>query len=346
MVTIKEIASKAGVSTTSVSYALNGSTEISDATRLKILKIANEIGYQPNSIAKSLRTKKTLTIGVIAEDITVFNIPEIINGIGEYSEGKGYNLILNNLRLYKRLGNNYSQISKFKREITDVINIIINKHVDGFIYIGAHYRDVTGIVENIENPIVYTYCFTSEKGGNWVNYNDEDTAYAVTKYLIDKGHSRIAAITGMTESIPSQKRLKGFQRAIIDNQIIINPYYLKVGNWEYKSGYQMAVELLSQEKPPTAIFAFNDAMAEGVLEAASARGLKVPDDLSLIGFDNMDYCNYLSPRLTSVKLPLVEMGVSAAELLIDILENKRKPGHTIKLECSIVERESVVALKE
>ncbi len=347
MVTLKEVAKRANVSTTTVSYVLNGCDhQVSRETKEKVLEIVKELNYKPNKIAKSLRTNKTNTIGIIVEDITVFNTPDIINGIGDYAEKHGYNIILNNLRVYKRLGNNYSDVVKCKKNISSLIETILSRETDGIIYIGAHYRDVTGIMDSSVKPIVYTYCYAGGDSSNWVNFNDEAAAYEVTEYLIGFGHKRIAVITGMVDSIPCQERLKGYQKAIIDNNLLINPAYVKVGDWQYQSGYTAAKELLSDSLPPTAIFAMNDLIAGGVIDAARDMDVKIPEDLSLIGFDNRECSFYYVPKLTTVEIPLNEMGRLSAQFLVDIIENNKSGNLNAKLKCKLIKRESVSRISE
>ena len=342
MTTLKEIAKRANVSTATVSNVLNqNDSQVGIGTKELVLKIIKEMNYQPNRIAKSLRTKKTHTIGIIIEDITVFNSPAIINGIGEYAEEHGYNIILNNLRLYQRVGNNYADIEKCRNNISNLIESILSTDTDGVIYVGAHYRDVTGIAQGIRKPIVYTYCYADHKNSNWVNFDDEEASYDVVEYLMSYGHERIGLITGMVNSIPSQERLKGYQRAIINNKLFINPGYIKVGDWTYESGYIKAKELLSEPYPPTAVFAMNDLMAGGAIKAAGEMGLRIPEDLSLVGFDNRESSFFFVPKLTTVEIPLAEMGKLSAQSLIELLQDLQPTHKNIKLKCKILPRNSV-----
>ena len=344
MVTLKEVAKRANVSVATVSNVLNGNfSQVGFETKEHVLRVIQEMNYRPNKIAKSLRTSRTQTIGVIIEDITVFSAPDIIDGIGSYVEDHGYNIILNNLRLHRKVGNHYADIDKFRAGITTLNEVILSSDHDGAIYVGAHYRDVTNIIGHVDKPIVYTYCYSNDKNSSWINFNDEGASFDVTEYLIGYGHKRIAIITGMLDSIPCQERLKGYQRAILDHQLFINPGYIRVGDWEFESGYRQAIALLSEPNPPTAIVAMNDNMAGGVLKAAIERGLQIPRDLSLVGFDNREFSHFYVPSLTTVEIPLQEMGKMAAETLIQRLGNPRYIPENIKLDCRIVPRETVAA---
>lgn len=345
MPTLKDIAKKTGFSVAAVSYALNGNTaQVAPETSRIILEAARDLNYVPNRIAKSLRTSKTFSLGVVAEDITVFCSPEMIDGIGEYAEGKGYQLILNNLRLYARLGQRYirgSVIEQYKEQVRHIVYDTMDREVDAYIYVGGHYRDVHDIFPEVEKPLVYTYCFCGDRESNWVIYDDEELGYMMTQHLLVHGHRRIGVVTGIAGSIPSAKRMEGYERAMREAGLALTPAYICEGDWEGKAGYQGGCHLLGLKTPPTAIFAFNDAMAQGVMQAAAIRGVSIPGELSLVGCDNMHFCDYLYPRLTSAQLPLREMGAEAARFAIDLLEGGVGPGQHAKLSCTLVPRDSV-----
>lgn len=345
MATIKEIAKLANVSTATVSYVLNDPSKISEETRERVMEIIEQANYKPNSIAKSLKVKKTNTIGIITEDITVFNTPEIIDGIDEYAEKNNYHIILENVRLYKRIGNNYKDTSKFTGIIHEITSVLLSKQVEGIIYVGAHCRNLSDLIDKLPVPVVYTYCYTDSDVS--VNYDDESAAYEITKYLLKMNHQQIGVITGLIGSVQCQDRLKGYQRALYEHNILFNPEYMKIGNWERESGYTAGKELLSLPKRPTAIFALNDFMAGGVIDAATELGVNIPSDLSLVGFDNRE-CSYsYTPKLTTMGLPLNKMGIKSAEALIYLITNNGKTDYSrdVKLKCELFERKSVVELK-
>jgi LacI family transcriptional regulator len=340
MVRLKDIAEKAGVSTATVSYVLNNKGNVSEETRKKILKILDELEYKPNQIAKSLKTRKTSTVGVIVEDITVFNAPEIIDGINECAEEHGFSILLTNLRLYKRIGNNFSNVDKCKHLITNAVDSLLSKQVDGIIYIGVHTRNVTGLISEIDKPLVYTYCFADS--GYSVNYDDEFASFEATNYLIEMGHRKIALISGLIDSIPAHERFNGYHKALMKHQLILNPSYVKTGDWSYESGYKMAKDLLQQKEPPTAILAMNDLMAGGVLEACRELGIQVPQDLSVIGFDNRECSLYYTPKLTTMDLPLRKMGAKSMEKILRLLNGESETIEmNTKLRCRLIVRESV-----
>jgi LacI family transcriptional regulator len=340
MVRIKDVAEKAKVSTATVSHVLNNTGKISEETQKKVKKVIKELNYQPNRIAKSLKLKKTNTIGVIVEDITVFNAPEIVDGINKYADEHGWSIIMTNMRLNQLYGNKSVRDEMCIKHAPKAAQELVNKQVDGILYIGVHARDMSGIIPEIKVPIVYTYCYTSEENGYFVNYNDELTAYNATKYLIELGHKKIATISGLINSYPSRKRFDGYYKALSDYNLVFSPDYVKTGNWEYESGYTQGKLLLQSKEPPTAILGMNDLMAAGVLEACRELGLTVPDDISVMGIDDREMSFYLSPSLTTMKIPLTQMG----SLSMDTLDKLVK-GEEVKrpemLGCELVIRKSV-----
>lgn len=345
MATIKEIARMANVSTATVSHVLNGTARISDETRERVLKVVKGVNYRPNIIAKSLKIRKTNSIGIITEDITVFNTPGIIDGINECAEKYDYHIILNNIMLYKKVGNKYKDAARYTGIVSDIVGDLVGRQVDGIIYVGAHCRNVAGLIGDSSIPLVFAYCYSSSGADASIYYDDETAACELTKYLIDKGHRKIGVITGLPESVQCQERLKGYQRALFENNILFNPNYMKAGDWEFEKGYAAGRELMSLANHPTAVFSMNDVMAGGVIEAVAELGLNIPGDLSLVGFDNRECSWSYSPRLTTMALPLKEIGRTAAETIIGLLQgNPVIKGNTIKLQCSLIERKSVLPL--
>ncbi|MFC6547942.1 LacI family DNA-binding transcriptional regulator [Cohnella cellulosilytica] len=337
-VSIKEIAAKANVSIATVSYVLNGTRNVRPKTKERVLRVIEELNYQPNDIAKSLKSKKTNTIGVIAEDVTVFNVPEIIDGINDYADGHDLHIVLTNLRLHKRVGHHYADVEAYRKYAANAVSDLMSKQVEGIIYVGIHPRDVTGLIDTRDKPIVYTYCYTQNDLS--IQYNDEQAAYDSVCYLRDKGHRRIAVITGLMDSIPSRLRFNGYYKAVMEHQLPFEPQLIKVGDWGLDSGLRATKELLELAEPPTAVLVMNDVMAAGTLRAAWEKGIRVPEELSIIGFDNREFSDYLKPRLTTMDLPLHEMGYSSMRSLMRMVNGE--PIEPVPMPaCVMLERESV-----
>ncbi|MFD3260623.1 LacI family DNA-binding transcriptional regulator [Paenibacillus lentus] len=342
-ISIKDIAAKANVSTATVSYVLNGTRNVRPKTRERVLAVIEELNYKPNDIAKSLKRRRTNTIGVIAEDVTVFNTPEIIDGINDYGDRHDLHILLTNLRLDKRIGRDFDSVEKYRKYATSAVSELLSKQVDGIIYIGVHTRDLSGLIDTEGKPIVYTYGYTQDDVA--IQYNDEQASYEAMSYLVQKGHRRIAIISGLMDSIPSRLRLNGYYKAVTDFELPFDPLYIKMGDWERESGYRLTMELLALPEPPTAIVSMNDVMVVGVLEAANEAGVKVPADLSVIGFDNREFSDYLTPRITTMDIPLHEMGYRAMEVLHDFMRGKKSEPMKMPV-CRLIERDSVAAPKK
>ncbi|AIQ52839.1 LacI family DNA-binding transcriptional regulator [Paenibacillus sp. FSL R7-0331] len=335
---IKDIALKANVSIATVSYVLNGTRNVRPETHRRVTEAIEELNYKPNDIAKSLKRNRTNTIGVIAEDITVFNAPEIIDGINDYGDRHDLQILLVNLRLDKRIGRNFGDTEVYSKYAENAVSELLRKQVDGIIYIGVHTRDLTGLIDVEGKPIVYTYGYTQDNLS--IQFNDEQASYEAMAYLVSKGHRRIAIISGLMDSIPSRHRLKGYYRAVTEFELPFDPLLIKMGDWERDSGYRLTGELLDLPEPPTAILSMNDVMVVGVLQMAGERGVSIPDELSVIGFDNREFSDYLQPSITTMGLPLHEMGFQAMESLYQLINGNQV--HELKMpECRLIERGSV-----
>ncbi len=344
-ISIKDIAKNANVSTATVSYVLNGTRNVRPKTRERVLSVIREMNYKPNEIAKSLKSQRTNTIGVIAEDVTVFNVPQIIDGIHYYADQHDLHILLTNMRLQTRVGHRYDEVDKYRMHAENAVNELLSKQVEGIIYIGVHPRDVTDLIDTQGKPIVYTYCYTKEDVS--IQYNDEQASYDAMKYLVEKGHKRIAIITGLIDSMPSRLRLNGYYRAVTDWELTFDPQYIQMGDWGLESGYELTKKLLALSNPPTAILAMNDLMAVGALRAAHDAKIAVPEQLSIMGFDNRDFSNYVVPRLSTMNLPLHEMGYIAMKSIMHQISGEEHELDALEQSplCTLIDRESVAPPK-
>ena len=216
MATIKEIAKACGVSVATVSNILNKKPGASEATRNLVLKTAKEMNYMPNYVAKNLKARNTRSIGVIAEDMTIFSIPDIIDGITEYCEKVKYQILLTNLRLYKKYNDYYYHRTDYYGLVDEEIRKLIATQVDGIIYVTAHERIMHCIPDNLSIPAVMAYGYTESKNIPSVVVDDERGAYEMIRYLIAQGHKKIGVITGKADSLHAQARLIGYQKALRD----------------------------------------------------------------------------------------------------------------------------------
>lgn len=339
MATIRSIAEEANVSIATVSKVLNGKSGVKDQTRQRILQVAQDLNYRPNLNARSLKLGRVQTIGIISEDLTVFNAPEIIDGIAVSCDAAGYHYILANLRLFKRFGRRLNE-DEYVDLVLDAIDVLLSKQVAGIIYIGSHSHLVLSLSEHPEVPFVCAYCISRNDRIPSVVYNDEKAAYDLTNCLIKHGDTRIGMITGVPSSPHTINRSRGHMRALYDNRIPYDPCLTFNGDWERDCGFTFCKQLI--EAGATAIFAQNDIMALGVLEYCNANGIQVGKDLRLIGFDNREVAQFCRPRLSTVAIPLYEIGQTAAQNMLQILSGNQPEKSLIELPCKIIERESTL----
>ncbi len=344
MATIRDIAKICNVSVATVSNIINGKGGASEETAARVRKVADELNFAPNMIAKNLKQRSTRTIGVLTEDLTVFNMPEIVDGIDSYYEEKKYHVLLSNLRLFRKYGDAYYESEEYFSQVAEELKIMLAKQVEGIIYIGCQVRNIPCIPKKFPIPIVVAYSYTENKGVPSVVFNDEQAAYDATKELIGCGHKRIAILCGPANNLHTQQRLQGYQRALFENEILFNPAFVLPGGWTYQAGYEAAERLF--QLGVTAVFAMNDLLAGGVLDRAKERGIRVGEDLSIIGFDNREISKVYNPPLTTVQLPLTEIGREAASLMLDLIcKNEEVQLTRHKMNCSLVRRASVSAPK-
>jgi LacI family transcriptional regulator len=340
MITIKEIARLIGVSTATVSNVLNGKPGAAGAEKVReITEAARNLHYMPNILAKNLQQQKTNTIGVITEDLTVFNTPEIVDGIDACCEENNYEIILENMRLFKRYNNDFTGTPEHHELLDLMTRNMTAKQVEGIVYVGYHCREISFLPSWVQVPFVYAYCYPKEKIYPSVLFDDEKAAADVTRLLIGKGHHSIGVICGPASSYHTLARLKGYKTALAENGIKPKSCFILYGDWERSSGYRLAAQLL--DHGVSAIFSFNDMMASGVYELAAERGLQIGKDISLFGFDNRIISQGYFPALSTVQPPLNEIGRCCAEIILDRIKHNRTDRKQVLLPCTILERRSV-----
>lgn len=354
MVTLKEIASKCNVSVTTVSNILNGKPKVSEETKQAVLQVVKEMGYQPNYMAQGLRRKKTQTIGIIAEDIAQFTTPKMVESIMAYCEEMGYRTIVQNLRLYGRWQDSwYNQEEEYQYVLELVLQELRSLKVDGIIYLAGHARIIHYFSRKFSMPVVMAYAYTKSPDIPSIVIDDTKSSFELINYLLSLGHKKIGVVAGREDNIHTQKRLLGYQEALYGAGVLFNPEWIRYGNWERESGYQAAGALV--EAGATAIFCMADRMAGGVYDYLEEQGLKVGEDISVVGFDDQDIAEFFRPALTTVRLPLSEIGHEAARLLLKKIEETEEETCgdkevqpeivEIAIPCTFVERKSVTAIR-
>ena len=325
-VSASDVARICGVSRTTVSFVLNNTPgkKISEETRQRVLKVAHDLNYVPNQQARKLAMMRHFSIGFfICHPQSIFSdafIPKLIEGIAQRLNKFRIRLILQPVKLKQ---SNYYELAR-------------KEDIDGIILINTHDRD-EGLKKLIEKkfPVVVIGKINDERVVQ-IDIDNFKSAKEAVEYLIALGHNRIAMIThASTIYCAAKDRLEGYLDAIRSSGIKIDQNLIKTGNFTEESGYQAMVELLDKQKRPTAVFAGNDVIAYGAIKAIKDRGLKIPDDISIVGFDDDYLSRYLNPPLTTVAVPAEGLGSEAATLLMNMIgtnssiKSKRKilPSH-------------------
>ncbi|RXZ01685.1 LacI family DNA-binding transcriptional regulator [Fictibacillus sp. S7] len=333
MVTIKDIAKLANVSHTTVSRALNNSPYIKEPTKRRILEIASQLNYTPNYNAKNLVMQKSHTIGLFFTSITNGTSPiflaDTIKGVNSVI-GQEFNLFVRGIDDY------------------DDFSSINNMRFDGIILMSQSEADNTFIYHVMQKriPLIVLNREIQEQGLINLLSNDQVGARQAVEHLITNGHKDIALIEGKRGFKSAQARKEGYMAALIENELLIHKEYQVEGHYDMQSGYTAMNQLLNLDRPPTAVFCSNDDMAIGAMNAVFARGLKVPDDMSIVGFDDIGFAQYTTPRLTTVKRPVEKISIEGAKRLLAAIS--QVPGQGVKLfeNTSLIVRDSVKDLKE
>ncbi|RUT31588.1 LacI family transcriptional regulator [Paenibacillus zeisoli] len=330
--TIKDVAKKANVSIATVSRVLNNLTGYSDKTKQKVLRTIEEMGYQPNMIARGLINKRTRTIGVLFPNVSSSFSSALLHGIEEFAYNHNYSVVVCNT-------------DEDGKRTLKCLQVLREKQVDGIVFASELLKDeYYKVLEAIQIPVVLVSSETNYPGVPYVKVDDRVAAYEATEYLIHKGHKRIAMIGGTKgDPIAGVPRVEGYMKALKDHGIPCMEEYIAYGDFGFASGCSAMEELLKRSLDFTAVFAASDEMAIGVLSVAARRGIRVPDELSVIGYDNVELAEMVVPPLTTVNQPLNEMGSNACEKLIDMIETGKISQNSIA-QHHIVERQTVRAL--
>ncbi|MCF8240317.1 MAG: LacI family transcriptional regulator [Melioribacteraceae bacterium] len=336
MITINDIANQVGVSISTVSRVLNHKSKkyrISSKTEEQILKAADELGYRPNELARGLRLKKTHSIGLVVPDIANPFFANVTQIIQKQAYEAGYSLIVCNTN------------EDISLEIEHV-ELLRRKGVDGYIImpVGTLFEHIEDLVEH-KKPLVLLDRNIEHIDANCVVVDNYKGAFQATSYLIENGHTRIAIIQGLRNTYTNNERVKGYLDALRKNGLEIDETLMVGKDFRKENGYIETKMLLNLENPPTAIFAFSDLITLGTLQAFLEESIKVPEDISLITFDDIDFAPYLFSPLTAVRQPRQMLGEVAVKLLIDDLKSKgRIERKKIVLDPKLITRKSVKLL--
>lgn len=337
MATIRKIAEKAKVSIATVSRALNNDPKVTEETKKLILKIANELNYKPNIVARNFAKKTSNIIGLILPDITDEFFSELIKGVDEVTYQHNYFTMVISSHRYLQLESTLSSVLR-------------NGLLGGLILLVPNINaSLKNILSQTKIPFVLISGGMNTTNYDVVSVDNYQGAYDITNYLIKKcGYTKIAHITGPTDNDDAKIRLKAFKDSCLENNISIPKNFIVEGDFTRESGLKSGMELMSLKNKPEVIFAANDMMALGCYDAASKKGLSIPDDIAVVGFDDIFVSQYLNPPLTTVRAQIEDEGKKAAELLIEKIKSKNSVNNQpkkIKIATELVIRNSTKIVK-
>jgi DNA-binding LacI/PurR family transcriptional regulator len=335
MATIKQIAKLAGVSVGTVSNVLNELSSVREPARQRVLAAIDSLGYQPSQLGRALRKDKSNIIVMIVPDITNPFFPGVVRGAEDVAFQNGYRLVLCNS------DNTYAKESAYMRELRTY-------RPSGLIIVPADLsqgEDEARAYVKAGSAVVYVDRIPPRWRGDAVTSAHESGAYEATRHLISLGHKRIATITGPMRGTSAVERLAGFKRAMKEARLPFPPEYVQEAEFNRSSGQEKASYLLGLRTRPTAIFAANDLIAMGAMKAAREAGLCCPDDISIFGFDNLEMDDGTMPSLSTVDQSTSELGVRAAQIVINRVAGDTNPAKRICIPTSLRLRGSTGSLK-
>nr|WP_208403281.1 LacI family DNA-binding transcriptional regulator [Paenibacillus sp. BK720] len=326
---IVDVAKRAGVSAATVSRVLNESSLVSEKTKIKVLKAIEEMDYHPNAAAKHLRSQRTMTLGIIVPDINVSYFSEIIKGIENKAYAHKYKVLI------------CDSDNQIEKEM-EYLGLLPDKTVDGMILVTPRVSDDTineyvqkGYVIGVVGRAVVHEDILSCKTDN-VKFSNE-----AVRHLVEQGHQQIAYIGGYSDSLENYERMEGYMKALKEGKIPFLPTLIDNGDFEETGGYQAFNRLLERNQSFTAVYCANDEMALGVYRACRERGIRIPEDMAVVGVDNNRITEYLLPALSTVEQPKYEMGSHLTEKLIAQMNgNEQSAQKKYVIESKLIKRES------
>ncbi len=326
--TIRDVARQAGVSHQTVSRVINGSDDVLPETRAVVEAAIEDLGYRPSAIARSMARGLTHTLAIISPNLTDYTFASVIEGAE--IEARQHN--------YFVLSSSASDSQSFHELVEELVG---HRRVDGLIVINPYADErYQQVPENF--PVVFVGARSHDKNVCSISLDDEMVAYEATQHLLSLGHKRIGLVTGPMEEDCSQDRLAGFRRALNEAGVAFDEALVFEGDWSASSGRAALLDFVKKGDVPTAVFAQNDRMAMGVLRAARDVNLNVPDQLSVIGVDDMPLSSYFDPPLTTMRQDMPLIGQEAIRKLMEILQDKTVEPNVLKLPAQLVIRQSTV----
>ncbi|MBI4634665.1 MAG: LacI family DNA-binding transcriptional regulator [Deltaproteobacteria bacterium] len=334
-ITIKDVAQRAGVNASTVSRVINSDSKLSirEETKRRVLDAIRELGYHPNSIARNLRLKTSDAIGMLIPDITNPLFPEVIKGVENLASEKDLSLIL------CHTWDNHEKELK-------MIRFLLNRRVDGLLLASVHMRaEAIEEIEKSGTPYVLVNRGNRKDVSAYVVADNTAGAKMAVHHLIGLGHKKIAHIAGFLYTDTGLERIEGYRKELNLADIPFNSDYMVEAGYTEPEGYKAMNKLLLLPDRPTAVFAANDLLAMGAILAIHEKGLSVPEDISVVGFDGIWLVERITPALTTVKVPLNEMGYLAMNMLFNKMKGMPVEQERIVLKPSLVVRCSTDRVK-
>jgi LacI family transcriptional regulator len=325
---MRDVAERAGVSATTVSHVINGTRPVSEELRTRVLAAMDALDYRPNLLARSLRRGQAYLVGMIIPDVSNPYFAEVARGVEDTVCVQDYSVILCNTDNDPRRERLYAT-ALTRNQVGGMLLASVDVSADDYRVLRAQRIPLVMINRDAPGEAVDQVLTNSVRGG-----------YLATRHLVELGHRRIACITGPSQTTPSAERVTGYRQALREEGIEGNGRLVLRGDFQYGGGYRLARQLLTSSDPPTAVFAVSDMMALGVLCAAQEMGLKVPADLSVVGYDDIQLASFTSPPLTTVFQPKYETGVLAATLLLERMRDRELPPRRRVLDVRLESRQS------
>jgi LacI family transcriptional regulator len=326
--TIQAVAKVAKVSKTTVSHVLSGKRPVSDATRRNVLRVMEELGFQPNYFAQALNANRSLAVALIVQDLTNPYYPLL---------GRGLELAMGEAGYVVMLFDGAARPDAAEA----AVKIAIQRRVDGVVLAAAGVDRAASTLRRAGVAVVAVGSGPALEEVDWVSADDERIAHDAVTHLIQAGHRSIATIMGPADGSPGAPRFRGFRQAMADLGVPEDESLIVEGDWTRESGAIAMATLLGRPRRPTAVFCANDMMAIGALDTVLGRGLKAPEDIALVGVDDIDAAALVRPSLTTVRIPSLEIGRMAGALLLDRLsQGAAAPSRHILIQHSLVIRQS------
>lgn len=335
-VTIRDVAKYANVSVASVSYALNGKDKLTPETKQRIMDAIRELDYKPSLTARCLSNGDSRLIGVTLPITEEGDIPgvllnnpffgEFISGVEYVIRKEGYDIVFSGVETNKQ----------YK-------DWIQRRRLDGIIMLGVYPKSIFDEIKELGVPIALTDAYEDyAKEFHGVMLEDKLGGYLATKYLLDMGHKEIAFVSGSIErSLINKQRYLGYVQALEEAKIKVKEEYFVEEHVDFDGGYRAGIELLQRKLKVTAVFSVADIMAIGLMKALCENGKSIPEDYSVIGFDDIKFGRYVTPALTTIKQDIIKKGMIAAEMVLSAIKNGVSKSETVVLKPELVVRESV-----